>query len=429
MMAAMLAFAGCSTSEPAGETTISRISDTVTAEPNVPAQPPFPENPSLQFCLSYAEMNNPGVAAALARWKAAQDKVPQATALPDPTVGYKYRFNPRGDNERQMIEAEQMLPWFGKLDLQGEAAASAATVEQHKYEASRLRLFNDLKAAWYEYYYLGKSIESVKENTRLVKGFEEIALARYQTSKASQQDVIRAQIELATLENQLRSLQDLRKPSAAKVNAIMNRPADASLGWPKELAASDVRFEDTDLESHLRDNADLMAAQAEIMRSRSDIYLARKNYNPDLAVGVEYSDRTAMQDDPGKDAWTGKVSVNLPIWRQRLSAGVDEARERHNAAIADRRDMANSLSADLKMAAWNFRDAGRRIKLYHDVLLPKQEKSIAALTRSYQAGTATFLDLIDAQRMLLEFRLSYHRALADRAASLARIEMLIGKEM
>jgi outer membrane protein, heavy metal efflux system len=426
---ALLIITGCATTYPDPEPRPTPVPAAVVAEPNCSPAQFFPENPTLHFCLRYAETNNPGIAAAFARWKAAEQKITQATALPDPTVGYKYRFNPRGDNERQMIEAEQMLPWFGKLDLQGEAAAAAAKVERARYEAARVKLFSDLKSAWSEYYFVGKSVESVKENIKLMKGFEEIALARYQTSKGTQQDVIRAQIELATLENQLRSLQDLRKPAAAKVNAMMNRPVEAELGWPKELARDDIKFDDAELGRLLRDNWDIVAAQSEIARSRSDISLARKGYNPDVTVGMEYSDRTAMGDEPGKDAYTGKVSVNLPIWRQRLEAGVDEAWARHLAAVADKREMTNTLGADLKMAAYSYRDAKRRVALYKDVLVPRQTESIEALMRSYQAGSATFLEFIDAQRTLLEFRLSYHRALADEATSLARIEMLIGKEM
>jgi cobalt-zinc-cadmium efflux system outer membrane protein len=426
---ALLTVIGCAPSYTAPEPRPIQIPAAPAAETAVVPVTEFPKDPTLQQCLGYAQMNNPGVAAAFARWKAASERVPQATALPDPTVGYKYRFNPRADNERQMFEAEQMFPWFGKLDLQEQAAVAAAQVERSRYQAVRIKLSSDLKAAWYEYYFVGKSVASVEENIKLMKAFEEIALARYQTSKATQQDVIRAQIELATLENQLRSLKDLRQPAAAKVNAAMSRPVDAPLAWPKELARDDIKFDEAELDGKLRNNWDLIAAQSEVTRSRSDIELARKGYSPDITVGVEYADMTSSGGADGKDAYTGKVSVNLPIWRQRLSASVDEAAQRHRGAVADKMELANTLAADLKMAAYNYRDAKRKIELYRDVLIPKQTESINAMQRSYQAGGGTFLELIDAERTLLEFRLAYHRAIADQATSLARIEMLIGKEL
>jgi cobalt-zinc-cadmium efflux system outer membrane protein len=397
-------------------------------DPNRVQGPPFPENPTLQDCLWYALRNNPSLVAIHADWEAAKKKIAQAKSLPDPRLGYSYRFAPRGDNMRRAIELEQMLPWFGRLDLQGQAASAAADVVGNKCQVDRLKLFNDIKAAWYEYYFLGKSIESVTENITLVKSFEEIAMVRYQTSKASQQDVIRAQIERATLENQLRSLQDLQSPAAAKVNAVMGRPSDAPLAWPQDVADEGTTMDNAELQKMLvQENPELLAAQGQINQSRKEIDIADKGYYPDITVGVEYADWMGTRDMDQRDAYTGKISINLPIWRGRISAGVDEMRQRHRATVAMKQDIFNSLSAELKMAAYSHRDAQRKVKLYNDSLIPKQKEAIAALQRSYQAGSASFLELIDAQRTLLEFEISYHRALADRAISLARIEMLTGR--
>jgi outer membrane protein TolC len=397
-------------------------------DPNRVQGPSLAEHPTIQDCLWYALRNNPSLVAAHSDWEAAKKKIIQARSLPDPTLGYKYRFNPRATNERQMFEVEQMFPWFGKLDLQGQAASAAADVMGNKCQVVRLKLFNDIKAVWYEYYFLGKSIESVTENIKLVKSFEEIAITRYQTSKASQQDVIRVQIELANLENQLNSLEDLRGPAAAKVNAVMGRPGDAPLAWPEAVDDESTAMDNAELQKMLvQDNPELLAAQAQINQSRKEIDLADKDYYPSIAVGVEYADMFATRNSSGQDAYTGKISVNVPIWRGRISAGVDEMRQRHRSTVAMKQDILNSLSAELKMAAYSHRDSKRKVALYHDLLIPKQKEAIAALQRSYQAGSVSFLELIDAQRMLLEFEISYHRALADRAISFARIEMLTGR--
>ena len=54
----------------------------------------------------------------------------------------------------------------------------------------------------------------------------------------------------------------------------------------------------------------------------------------------------------------------------------------------------------------------------------------ADLVRRLLAGQFPFwADLIDAERILLEFQLSNERALADHARGLARLEMLVGREL
>ena len=67
--------------------------------------------------------------------------------------------------------------------------------------------------------------------------------------------------------------------------------------------------------------------------------------------------------------------------------------------------------------------------MYRDVLIPKAKESIGSTETAFRAGSASFLDLVDAERSLLEFELSFERALADRAQRLAELEMLVGRTL
>jgi len=92
-------------------------------------------------------------------------------------------------------------------------------------------------------------------------------------------------------------------------------------------------------------------------------------------------------------------------------------------------EKANSLSSQLKMTLYGFRDAERKIDLYRDALLPKARESLKVTESGFRAAKSSFTDLIDAQRILLEFALSYERALADRSQALAKLEMLVNHEI
>jgi outer membrane protein TolC len=48
---------------------------------------------------------------------------------------------------------------------------------------------------------------------------------------------------------------------------------------------------------------------------------------------------------------------------------------------------------------------------------------------AYRSDMVDFLSLIDAQRMLLDYYLSYERALVDNRQKLAELEMLMGTEL
>jgi cobalt-zinc-cadmium efflux system outer membrane protein len=400
------------------------------SEPVTSSAPALGPDATLQDYLEYAAINNPGLEAAFNRWKAAVERVPQMKSLPDPMVGYMYMTKPRAMRQRQAVEFSQTLPWFGKLDLQGQAAFAAAEAGRHRYEAARLKLFYDVKMAYYEYYYLGRAIDTVRDNVELVKQLERVVRIRYSVGTASHPDTIRVQVELARLENRLRELQDLRLPVMARLNVALGRGAAEELPVPASIQTGQMDISDAELESRLmRNSPDLLAAQAEIEMSRREMDLARKEYYPDVTFGLQIAEAMAMDMQPREDVYTASVAINLPIWREKLGAGVDESHARIRMAAAEKIDRVNMLIYDLKMAAFGYRDAVRRLELYENTLLPKARESLNVTLKAYQAGESGFTDLIEAERMLLEFQLDQERARTDAAATQAEVEMLVGEEM
>jgi outer membrane protein TolC len=92
-------------------------------------------------------------------------------------------------------------------------------------------------------------------------------------------------------------------------------------------------------------------------------------------------------------------------------------------------DTENSLLAKAAQSYYDYNDSIRRIRLYRDMLIPKGEELLQASETAYKGGTIDFLSLIDSQRLLLDYRLSYERALADNRQKLAELEMLAGAEL
>jgi len=399
--------------------------------------PELTESSGLSDYLAYAALNNPGLEAAFYRWKAALEEVPQVKALPDPRFNYSYfiqEVETRTGPQHQSFGISQVFPWFGKLNLRGDVAAAAAKAAQKRYESAKLKLFFEVKDAYYEYYYLAKSIAVTKDNMSLMEHLEGVARSRYKAAAASHPDVIRAQVELGKLEDRYLTLVDLKQPTVARLNAALNRPIDAPIPAPAEIPLEQVEVADAKLLARLvRANPQLQAIDFEIARQQHSIELAKKDYYPDVMLGVSVIDTgdsiVGNPKDNGKDPVVASVSVNLPIWGRKYSAGVRQARARYNAARRDRTEMANSLGWQLKTALYRFRDGERKIDLYRDTLLPKAEESLKVTESGFRAAKGTFTDLVDAQRILLEFGLSLERAFADRSQALAKLEMLVGSRI
>jgi outer membrane protein TolC len=396
--------------------------------------PELSENATLDDYVLYAMLNNAGLRAAFERWKAALEKVTSSRTLPDPRftyANYIKEVETRVGPQKHKFGLAQTFPWFGKLDLQGEMALQAAQAERQRYEAAKLDLIFRVKNIYYEYGYLAEAINVARDNVTLLTHFESVARSKYKGGAGLQNAVIKAQVELGKLEDRLLSLQDLTRPVTAKLNIALNRPSQMSVPAPKTIPAESQDLSDEELFSLLHtENPNLKLLDFMAAKEDFAIKLTEKNFYPDMTVGVDYIDTDSRSDidpeDNGKDPVIAKLSINVPIWHQKYNAIGKEARARRRAVIQERKEKENALIADLEMALYQLRDADRKINLYGDTLLPRAEQNVKVNQLAFTSDKASFLDLIDSQRILLRFQLEHKRAFADRAQRMAKIEMLAG---
>jgi len=163
------------------------------------------------------------------------------------------------------------------------------------------------------------------------------------------------------------------------------------------------------------------------------VLLAEKESYPDFTFGIEDivtgGSRIPGVSDSGKDAVVASVTVNIPLWREKRAAAVRESRQRLASASSNTESLKRALSSDMELALYRYRDAQRRLELYRGALIPKAQETLEVLLEAFQAGAASSLDLIEAEKTLLEFELSHLRALADQAQRVAELEWIIGREI
>jgi outer membrane protein TolC len=81
------------------------------------------------------------------------------------------------------------------------------------------------------------------------------------------------------------------------------------------------------------------------------------------------------------------------------------------------------------VSLYKYDDAARKLNLFRDTLVPKAEQALKTAQRAFSSEKASYLDMIDTERQLLEFRLMEERALVDRNIRLAELEKLCGREL
>jgi cobalt-zinc-cadmium efflux system outer membrane protein len=392
-----------------------------------------PNSPqSLQDYLRIAAQNNPQIKAAFHGWRQAVEQIPQARTLDDPRLSYQVEGieNSRSSQE-QTIFLTQMFPWFGVLDAREEEASAMSKAARKNYESALLSLARDVKDAFFTFHYLARSVEVTRDNVSLVRHFEQVARGRYAAGAAAHPDVIRSQIEVAMLEDRLAGLEQLRPAVVAKLNAILNRPAESVLDWPRPEPYAAVTVEFAPLfAGMLKQNPDLISLEHRIAAMRSRETLAQSKSKPNFELGFGFKDLAEPSGSMGSagsdDPLMAMISISLPIWSESYAAARRAARAERLQVVHEKIQLENTLGSQIKQALYELQDADRRIVLYRDTVLPKAQEMLVSSEMAYQAGTIDFLSLIDAQRSILQFRLEYEELLANSGKSLAELEMLAG---
>jgi cobalt-zinc-cadmium efflux system outer membrane protein len=391
-------------------------------------------NLTLKAALQYGAENNSKLQASFNQWKGFEENISVQKALPDPLFTYGYYFEPvetKTGPQNQQFRLAQTFPGFGKISSKKAIATALSASMREGYNQEKLNLDLNITQAYAELYYLKRSIDITRDSISLIQDLEKVARTRY-TSGSPMAPVLQAQVELGRLEDRLSSLKDLREPHVARLNAALNRPVNASLPWPTDLPYSVIEVDETILLTQLnRTSPELATLAHNVEQGSHRVKLAKRERLPDFTIGVQYiqtGDSSTSVTDSGKDPIIGTVGINLPIWLGKNRARVASADYQKVAAQLTLENRKQTLDADIQQTLYKLRDADRKINLYKESLIPKALQSLEVNRKGFEAGQMEFINLIDAERMLLEFELSYEQALSDHIKYRAELSKLTGND-
>jgi outer membrane protein TolC len=319
------------------------------------------------------------------------------------------------------FSVSQQLPYPGKLRLAGEIARRDVDVAQTDCEAARRRVALAARLAFAEYFYLDKAIETAHRNKELLEKLAQIAEAQYRVGKASQQDVLRAQVEISLLIEKLTTLDAQREQAVADLNTVMQQSPETPLGAPEPLVSWPLRYTLDELYA-LAESSDtgLARGDATIARDKLVVALAERQLHPDVNLSYMFQQRT---DQSAMNGVT--VSVAVPIFRNaRQREGIAEAAETLASAGRMQQSQRTSVRAEVRRDFLAADAAERLMSLYSKAIVPQSALELESSMSAYQVGKSDFNTVITSFNAELEYETGYYRQLADRERSLAQLESL-----
>jgi outer membrane protein TolC len=386
---------------------------------------------SVDDAVAAALESNPEIRVAVRRLSLAQMKTATARSLDDPMLMMRDWDTPLRRpwdlNQAQlMVSLQQTFPSRLKRDQRAKVAQDDAGVAAFDLETLRQEVSAEVRKLCIGLMRNADEVHLQARQSSLLKEALAVALAQYTTGKAPQADVLRAQMALTRLSEQLIELEEEQDNARAQLNVLLGRPPDEAIEIAGSYALPGTLPSIEELEhTAIEHRPELAALRTQITKSRDDGKLTRLAMKPDFTVGLGYM--LMPTGSTARNAYMAEVSMNLPgLNRERHDGEAKQADAATAVSQAELDARAATVFLEIRQAQIAVLAAGKRVKLYRDTLLPQAEASFKASTAAYQNNRAEFMSLIDAQNLLLDIQTATYKASAATDEGMAQLERAIG---
>ena len=289
----------------------------------------------VEYFVASARLVHPRIQAARARLAAASNRGPQATSLEDPVL--TNNFYPISDQALQTasgragntLSVTQKYPWPEKRWIKGAIANREAQIAAAKLSQVELEIEEATRLAYYELWFADRAIRITEDNRQIAAELVTLAEAR-NAAGGSQQDVLRAQLQLDSLDNRLITLRQQKAVAQADLAALIGQPTSVAVEPVETLDVTGVpEHLDALFAAALECNPRLRERQWAVSRDRQKQQLACLGKYPDFMFGAGWQTITESDAVAGSANGHDNVSfiagLTLPIWRGRINAAIREA--------------------------------------------------------------------------------------------------------
>jgi outer membrane protein, heavy metal efflux system len=388
---------------------------------------------SLRVAIDEALGCNLTLLAARKQFEAAQQRPAQERFLMPPSLEAQIwqwpvtTLNPLNTN-MYMFTIQQEIPGRGKRDLRAALADRDVALASADLAVRAREVVKEVMRAYADLAIARRATEIHRASVDLLRQFADASTLKYSAGKSSQQDVLKAVVEISRLHEDLVMHEETAALAAARLNTLLGRDPQTPIGpldEPREQIALPASAELQRLA--VEHQPELRSAQLNVQRARAALAIIAGDYKPDFVIGGGY-----MLMTRAAGAWTASVGItwpNAPWSRGRLDAQKAQAAADVEAAASQVGSVERAIRQAVHEAYVRIQAAGERASLLRTTIMPQSELVLEVSRVAYQADRLDFLALIDNQRTLLDVRLNYFRALSDRELALADLSRAIGADI
>lgn len=315
----------------------------------------------------------------------------------------------------------QLIEIGGKRhDRQAAARAGVRGARARFFDAKRT-LDQGVTKAYVAALLAGYNEQVLTESARFMQREADIAQSRFSAGDLSDSDLKQIQIGAEQFELQEAAAQAAALQARIQVEILLGA------GQPKgEWTPTDTLEQMAAVIPPLPQAAagaarpDVLAAEADLRGGRFNLKLQKAMRIPDPTVSIQYEHDPLPPGPPPDDTFGAGVSFPLPLWN--LNGGNIKAAQ----AVVDQYELALGKVraqnvSDVVNAQVEYREAHDRLQRYQTLIVPQSARSRASVSFAFEKGSATLVDLLEAERTDNSVRIALAQARSDTASAVADV--------
>jgi cobalt-zinc-cadmium efflux system outer membrane protein len=385
---------------------------------------------TLEVAIDIAMKDNPRMLAAQKDVDAARGRSWGTWWLPDPSFAAEYEQIPTGKGlgafgERRLA-ITQSIDFPTNIFFKKKFADNDVNVSRMALSQTRLEVVAEVKRAYFNFLAKRDQLKLAQQNLQLAQEFSDKAKTRFEVGEAPNLEYIRARVGAAQAKNQVSQARSELTSAQAAVNALLARPAEASVNAVDSLAYQPLNNSLEELKQRAFEiHPRLRGAGYQVAMSQQLRNLSWGSFLPAIEATAF---RQKVEGNPG--FYGIEFGFSLPLWfpfRQR--GNIQEATATLNAAQWRFQNEKHILDAEIESAYARVQSTKEQVNLYTESLLDEAEEVYRVALRSYEEGESTYLELLEAQRTLIEVRAGYINALTNYNSAVADLEQAVGGDL
>lgn len=391
------------------------------------------ETLTLQKAEQVALENEPGILGLNAKTRSMMEKSIAAGELMDPklqigvlnlpTDSFDFDQEPMTQFKVSYI---QQFPSGDSREIKRDKAVSQSRQFQHQIEQRKRQLLSQVRLSYLETLYWERARETVTQNRQLISQLSDFVQSQFSVGRTNQFEVITVQQRLSKLDDRLTQIEQNVSGERYKLSEwigekISQLPLGA--GVPKLEQKSWEYLDLEQINQSIAQHPRIQEINNRIDVSRKDLELVRESEKPGWALNVSYAYRDDAQDGTDRaDFFSATVTLDLPLFTENRQQKQHRAQQYEIQSNQLQRDaLLRKLRSDVLRLKTNLELLEQRDELYRETLLPQAEQRSQAALQSYQSGSGSFADVMQAYMETLNTQLEQKRIQIDNLKSRARL--------